>query len=139
VVSETLPDTRSPGGSCASSRARSSASRDTSRSLRGPRPLLNPRRQQYAATPPRRRGCTHSRGVADWLHVRPELDLWVALTPGGCQIGYMGDQNSTHGLSLHSRGVSLDWSHGTFRISSTGVLTHNNNVVKSGVPSPTMV
>jgi hypothetical protein len=23
------------------------------------------------------------------LHVRPELDLWVALTPGGCQIGYM--------------------------------------------------
>jgi hypothetical protein len=31
-------------------------------------------------------------------HVRPELDLWVALTPGGCQIGYMCDQNSTYGL-----------------------------------------
>jgi hypothetical protein len=28
-------------------------------------------------------------GVSDWLHVRPELDLWVALTPGGCQIGCM--------------------------------------------------
>jgi hypothetical protein len=32
--------------------------------------------------------CRHSRGVSDWLHVRPELDLWVALTPGGCQSGY---------------------------------------------------
>jgi hypothetical protein len=32
------------------------------------------------------------------FHGRPELDLWVALTPGGCQIGYMGDQNSTYGL-----------------------------------------
>jgi hypothetical protein len=30
----------------------------------------------------------HSRGVSDWLHVRLELDLWVALTPGGCQISY---------------------------------------------------
>jgi hypothetical protein len=30
-------------------------------------------------------------GVSDWLHARPELDLWVALTPGGgCQIGYAG-------------------------------------------------
>jgi hypothetical protein len=26
-------------------------------------------------------------GVSDWLHMRPELDLWVALTPGGCQNG----------------------------------------------------
>jgi hypothetical protein len=34
-------------------------------------------------------GCAHSRGVSDWLHVRPELDLRVALTPGGCQIGDM--------------------------------------------------
>jgi hypothetical protein len=97
----------------------------------------------------------HSRGVSDWLHVRPELDLWVALTPlpggvrlvtratrtrlmrcthstpggcqigytcdqnstyalpltpGGCQIGYMCDQNSTYGLhSLHSRGVSVGY------------------------------
>jgi hypothetical protein len=40
---------------------------------------------------------THSRGVSDWAHVRPELDLWVALTPGGCQIGHMCDQNSTYG------------------------------------------
>jgi hypothetical protein len=31
-------------------------------------------------------GCTHSRGVSDWLHVRPELDLWVALTPGGVRL-----------------------------------------------------
>jgi hypothetical protein len=30
---------------------------------------------------------THSRGVSDSLHVRPELDLWVPLTSGGCQIG----------------------------------------------------
>jgi hypothetical protein len=37
-------------------------------------------------------------GVSDWVRVRPELDLWVALTPGGCQIGYMCDQNSTSGL-----------------------------------------
>jgi hypothetical protein len=41
------------------------------------------------ATRTRLMGCTHSRGVSDWLHVRPELDLWVALTPGGCQIGHM--------------------------------------------------
>jgi hypothetical protein len=26
-------------------------------------------------------------GVSDWLHVRPELNLWVALTPGGSQMG----------------------------------------------------
>jgi hypothetical protein len=38
---------------------------------------------------PVRRGCARSRGVSDWLHVRPELDLRVALTPGGCQIGDM--------------------------------------------------
>jgi hypothetical protein len=25
-------------------------------------------------------------GVSDWLHVRPKLDLWVALTPGGCLV-----------------------------------------------------
>jgi hypothetical protein len=42
------------------------------------------------ATRTRLMGCTHSRGVSDWLHVRPELDLRVALIPGGCQIGYMG-------------------------------------------------
>jgi hypothetical protein len=41
------------------------------------------------ATRTRLMGCTHSRGVADWLHGRPELDLWVALTPGGCQVGYI--------------------------------------------------
>ena len=29
------------------------------------------------------------RGVRLVFHGRPELDLWVALTPGGCQIGYM--------------------------------------------------
>jgi hypothetical protein len=45
-------------------------------------------------------GGRHSRGVSDWLHVRPELDLWGALTPGGCQINYLGHS--------HSRGVS-DW------------------------------
>jgi hypothetical protein len=37
---------------------------------------------------PDQQGCTDSRGVSDWSHVRPELDLWVALTPGGCQIGF---------------------------------------------------
>jgi hypothetical protein len=52
-------------------------------------------------------GRTHSRGVSDWLHVRPELHLWVALTPGGCQIGYMGDQNSTYGLHSLPGGVRL--------------------------------
>jgi hypothetical protein len=63
------------------------------------------------ATRTRLVGCIHSREVSDWLHVPPELDLWVALTPGGCQIGYTCHQNSTYGLhSLHSRGVS-DWLH----------------------------
>jgi hypothetical protein len=77
------------------------------------------------------KGCTHSRGVSGWLHGPPELDLWVALTPGGCHIGYLGHQNSTYGLHslpggvtlvtwatrtrlmgcTHSRGVS-DWLHG---------------------------
>jgi hypothetical protein len=67
-------------------------------------------------------------GVSDWLrvqpeldlwvaltpgggqiggHVRPELDSWVALTPGGCQIGYMCDQNSTYGLHSLPGGVRL--------------------------------
>jgi hypothetical protein len=41
------------------------------------------------ATRTRLMGCTHSRGMSDWSHVRPELDLWVALTPGGCQISFM--------------------------------------------------
>jgi hypothetical protein len=36
-------------------------------------------------------GHSHSRGVSDWLHVRPELDLWVALTPlpGVVRLVYM--------------------------------------------------
>ena len=35
----------------------------------------------------------------------------VALTPGGCQIGYMGDQNSTYGLHSLPGGVRLvTWS-----------------------------
>jgi hypothetical protein len=59
------------------------------------------------ATRTRLMGCTHSRGVSAWLHVRPELDLWVALTPGGCQMGYTCDQNSTYGLHSLPGGVSL--------------------------------
>jgi hypothetical protein len=46
-------------------------------------------------------------GVSDCLHVRPELDLWVALTPGGCQIGHTCDQNSTYGLHSLPGGVRL--------------------------------
>jgi hypothetical protein len=57
----------------------------------------------YAATTAQ--GCTYSRGVSHWSHGRPELDLWVALTPGGCQIGYMCDQNSTYGLRSLPGGV----------------------------------
>jgi hypothetical protein len=41
------------------------------------------------ATRTRLMGCAHSGGVSGWSPVRPELDLWVALTPGGCQIGCM--------------------------------------------------
>jgi hypothetical protein len=59
------------------------------------------------ATRPRLMGCTHSRGASDWLHVRPDLDLWVALTPGGRQIGYTCDQNSTYGLHSLPGGVRL--------------------------------
>jgi hypothetical protein len=52
----------------------------------------------------------HSRGLSGWLHGRPELDLWVALTPGGCQVGCMGDQNSTYGLhSLPGGGRLVAW------------------------------
>jgi hypothetical protein len=53
----------------------------------------------------------HPRVVSDWLHVRPQLDLWVALTPGGCQIVYMCDQNSTYGLHSLLGGFRL-WLHG---------------------------
>jgi hypothetical protein len=60
---------------------------------------------EFGAMP--RQGCTHSRGVSDWLHGPPELDLWVALTPGGCQIGCMCDQNSTYGLHSLPGGVRL--------------------------------
>ena len=59
------------------------------------------------ATRTRLMGCTHSRGVSGWLHVRPELDLWVALTPRGCQVGYMCHQNSTYGLHALPGGVRL--------------------------------
>jgi hypothetical protein len=45
------------------------------------------------------RGCTHSQEVSDWLHGRPELNLWVALTPGGCQIGYMDHQTGCRKLN----------------------------------------
>jgi hypothetical protein len=51
--------------------------------------------------------CRHSRGVSDWSHVRPELDLWDAATPGGCQIGHMCDQNSTYGMPPLPGGVRL--------------------------------
>jgi hypothetical protein len=60
-------------------------------------PLPGGVRLVTCATRTRLMGCTHSRGPSDWSHVRPELDLWVALTPGGCQIG----------------------GHGTYRLSST--------------------
>jgi hypothetical protein len=55
----------------------------------------------------RRRGSRAPRACAE----RPESR--VALTPRGCQIGYMCDQNSTYGFvgCTHSRGVS-DWLHG---------------------------
>jgi hypothetical protein len=59
------------------------------------------------ATRTRLMGCTHSRGVSDWLRVRPELDLWVARTPGGCRIAYVCDQNSTYGLHALPGGVGL--------------------------------
>jgi hypothetical protein len=60
-----------------------------------------------------------------------------ALTPGGCQIGYMCDQNPTYGLhSLTPGGCQVMWTVPavpTVIISSiepNRVLTHNNNVVK---------
>ena len=49
--------------------------------------LARARHEEGTERVSRREGRTHSRGVSDWLHVRPELDLWVALTPGGWQIG----------------------------------------------------
>jgi hypothetical protein len=60
-------------------------------------------------------------GVSDWLHVRPELDLWVDTTQGctaqgcthsrGCKIGYM-EHTGCHQLMPNFNRV----------------LTHNNNV-----------
>jgi hypothetical protein len=84
------------------------------------------------------RGCTHSRGMSDWLHgglhslpggVR--LVTWrVALTPGGYQIDYMEGCTHSRGVSdwlhggLHSLpGRVSDWLHGQYRLSSTDVLT----------------
>jgi hypothetical protein len=68
----------------------------------------------------------------------------AALTPGGCQIGYMCDQNSTYGLHslpggvrlatcatitrlmgcTHSQGVS-DWLHGQYWLSSMCFARHS--------------
>jgi hypothetical protein len=40
-------------------------------------------------------------------------------TPGGCQISYMCDQNSTYGLALHSRGCHWIGYMEPYRLSST--------------------
>jgi hypothetical protein len=69
-----------------------------------------------------RQGCTHSRGLSGWLHVRPELDLWVGTHSRGCQIGYTCDQNSTYGLALGPGGCQVGYTNGSYRLSSsTGV------------------
>jgi hypothetical protein len=44
------------------------------------------------------------------IHVGPAAYAGrAALTPGGCQIGYMCNQNSTYGLSL-TPGCQITWS-----------------------------
>jgi hypothetical protein len=78
-------------------------------------------------------GCTHSRGVSDWPHVRPELDLWVALTPGGCQIGGHGRpeldlwvgltpggcQMELYEMEMVTRTSIVPWLHRPCRLSSS--------------------
>jgi hypothetical protein len=85
------------------------------------------------ATRTRLMGCAHSpAGVSAWSHARPELDLWVALTPRrGCRLGHMRDQNSTYGLRSLPGGVGLVAME-PYWLSSSGASSATYNVVKSG-------
>jgi hypothetical protein len=43
---------------------------------------------------------SHNAPCPPTLYVQSDPTTRAALTPGGCQIGHMCDQNSTYGLSL---------------------------------------